>query len=71
MRGSIPIIPVEVPELDSLGKVLGGDTRRGIQIGDGACDAQQTVVGAGREIHAANRHLERALAGVVQSAKCA
>jgi hypothetical protein len=46
--------------------MLGGDRLGGIEIGDGAGDFEDAVVRAGAQSHAADGHLKRALAGVIQ-----
>ena len=41
---------------------------RAREIGDGAGHAQHTVMGAGRQVHAADGHLQRAFAPFIQRA---
>jgi hypothetical protein len=40
-----------------------------IEIGNGARDAQDAIVRAGREVHSANRHLESPLTAVIECAE--
>ena len=58
---SNPKLPVEGPVLDGLGDVLGLDAGGAGQIGDGAGDLQDAVVGPGAEMQFADRHLEHVL----------
>jgi hypothetical protein len=66
--GSGPVITVEAAVLDGFGEVLGSDGGGLIEVGDGAGDFEDAVVGAGGEAHAADGHFEGALAGIVESA---
>ena len=59
----MPIRAVEAAVLDCFGEVFGADVVGVIQVGDGAGDLEDAVVGAGAEAHAADGHFERALAG--------
>ena len=63
-----PIIAIQTAILDGFGEVLGGDGGGMIEVGDGAGDLEDAVVGAGGEAHAADGHFEGAFAGVVESA---
>src|ERR1035441_5134613 len=65
---SSPVIAVEAAVLDGFGEVFGGDGGGFIEIGDGAGDFEDAVMGAGGEAHAADGHFEGALAGIVESA---
>src|ERR1035438_7382189 len=65
---SSPVITVEAAVLDSFGEVLGGDGGGFVEIGDGAGDFEDAVMGAGGEAHTADGHFEGALAGIVESA---
>ena len=65
---SSPVIAVEAAVLDGFGKVLGGDGGGFIEVGDGAGNFEDAVVGAGGEAHASDGHFEGALAGIVESA---
>lgn len=65
---SVPVIPIQVPELDGFGEVLGGNVGCAIEIRDGAGHAQHAVVSTGGEIHAAYGHLQGAFAGVIECA---
>lgn len=44
-----PIAPVECAVLDSFGDVLDGDGWRGFEVGDGAGDFEDAIMGAGGE----------------------
>ena len=65
---SSPVIAVEAAVLDGFGEVLGGDGGGFIEVGDGAGNFEDAVVGAGGEAHASDGHFEGALAGIVESA---
>ena len=45
---SVPVIAIEIAELDRFGEMLGGYVRGVIEIGDRAGDAQDTIVSASR-----------------------
>lgn len=57
--------------MDGLGHMLGGDRVLAVEVGDCACDFQDSVVGAGGEAHAADGHFEGAFAGVVKGGELA
>ena len=68
---STPVIAIQRAVLDGFGEVLGGDGGGLVEVGDGAGDFEDAVVGAGGEAHAADGHFEGALAGVVEGADAA
>jgi hypothetical protein len=70
-RRSGPVIAVEAAVLDGFGEVLGGDVGGMIEVGDGAGDFEDAVVGAGGEAHAADGHFEGAFAGIIEGADAA
>ena len=49
--------------------MLGRDCGRVIEIGNGAGDTQDAIVGAGRKVHPANRHFESSLAAIIECAE--
>jgi hypothetical protein len=55
--------------LHGLGQMLGGDTVGAVEVGDGARDFENAVVGARAQPHAPHRHFERALAGGIKLAQ--
>src|ERR1035438_2354691 len=67
-RSSGPVVAVEAAVLHGFGQMFGGDGGGFIEVGDGAGDFENAVVGAGGKSHAADGHFERALAGIVQRA---
>ena len=66
---SIPVIPIQISALHRLGKMLGRDMVRMIQICNGSGNAQQTIMCPGGEIHPTNSHLECALTALIQRAQ--
>jgi hypothetical protein len=66
-----PVVPIQTPVLHRFGEVFGSDGGGFIQVGDGAGDFENAVVGAGGEAHPTDRHFERALAGIVECADLA
>jgi hypothetical protein len=54
--------------LDGFGDVFGGDVGGLGEVGDGAGDFEDAVMGAGGEAHAADGQLQGAFAGVVEGA---
>jgi len=66
--GLRPVIPIETAILHGLGDVLGGDALGAGHVGDGAGDFENAVVRPGRQAHAANGHLKRPLAGIIERA---
>jgi hypothetical protein len=66
-----PVIAIQRAVLHGFGDVFGADARRAAEIGDSARDFQNAVMGAGGESHAADRHFECALAGIVERADIA
>lgn len=69
MCRSAPVTAVEAAVLDGLGEVFGEDAGGVIEIGDGAGDFEETIVGAGAEAHFLHRQLERPLPGVIEGAE--
>src|ERR1017187_9097692 len=65
---SSPVIAVEAAVLDGFGEVLGGDGGGFIEVGDGAGNFEDAVVGPGGEAHASDGDFAVALAGIVESA---
>ena len=51
---SAPIAPVEAAVLDGFGDVFGGNSSGAGEVGDGAGDLEDAVVGAGAEAQAAD-----------------
>ena len=51
--------------------MLGSDRLGGVEIRDGAGDFEDAAVRAGAQSHAADGHLERSLAGVIQGTELA
>ncbi len=49
--------------------MLAGNARDAFEIGDGAGDLENTVMGSGGKAHAADGHFEGALTGIVEGAK--
>src|ERR1035437_3796938 len=66
-----PVVAVEAAVLNGFGEVLGGHGGGVIEVGHGARDFEDAVVGAGGEAHAADGHFEGALAGIVERADLA
>ena len=58
----IPVGSVEAAVLHGLGEVFGADLFSSVEVGDGPCHFQDSVVGAGAEAHAPHGHLEGAFA---------
>ena len=52
--------------MDGLGDVLGANVGGAADIGDGASDFEDAIVGARGETHAADGHLEGPLAGSIE-----
>ena len=57
--------------MHGLGDVFGADGGRFAEIGDGAGDFEDSIVGAGGKAHAADGHFESAFAGIVEGADSA
>jgi hypothetical protein len=55
--------------LDRLGQMLGGDTFIVVEVGDGAGDFEDAIMGARAQPHAPHRHFERAFAGGIELAQ--
>jgi len=66
---SAPVIPIQAPVLHGLGNVLRRNRIGAAEVGDRAGDLENTVVGAGREAHSPDSHLERPLARLVERAQ--
>ncbi len=64
---SVPVIPVEISELDRFGQMLGGDMLDPVEVGDRSGDAQHAIMGAGGKVHPANGHLESSFAALIKS----
>lgn len=65
---SSPQIPVERAVLNGLGEVFDADSRRIGEVGDGARDFEDAVVGARAELQLAHREAEHFLARGVEPA---
>ena len=65
---SDPVLPVQRAVLDGLGDVGGGDMLRAREIGDGARDLEDAVVGPRGKIQIGDRSLERFLRVGIQRA---
>ena len=61
-----PVLPVERTVLDGFRHVVGGDIARARQVGDGAGDLQNAVVGPGAQVQVGHGGLEQPLRRVVQ-----
>jgi hypothetical protein len=59
--GSVPVTTIEGAVLDGLGDVRDGQVRLTFQIGDGAGDIEDAIVGAGGESLLLHRALEKLL----------
>src|SRR6266487_5366833 len=55
---SPPNLPVQRAELDGFGDVVGGEAFGGGQVGDGAGDLEDAIVGAGAEVLLRHGQLE-------------
>ncbi len=66
-----PVVPVQAAVLHRFRQVLGGDALLAVQVGDGAGDFEDAVVGAGAQAQPADGHFQRALAGLVEGAELA
>ncbi len=61
-----PKIPVQCAEVDGFEEVIGGDVWVGGEVGEGAGDLEDAVVGAGREVHLVHGVFEEVAAVVVE-----
>jgi len=66
---STPQLTVERTELDRLADVVAGNVFSAGQVGDGARDFQDSVVGAGAQVQVRHRKLQQILRRVVQFAE--
>ncbi len=57
--------------MDGFGEVFGGDRVVAGEVGDGAGDAEEAVVSAGREAEFAHGHFEGAFAGGIEAGHAA
>jgi hypothetical protein len=65
----LPVTAVEAPILNCFGQMFGRDTRIRIEVGDGSRNFQNPVVRPRRQAQPPNRHFERPLTRIVESAQ--
>ena len=63
-----PALAVEAAVLNGLGDMLGADVGLAVEVGDGAGELYDAVVGAGGKAETLHGHLEEAGAGIVEPA---
>ena len=68
-HSSIPVVPIQISALHRFGQVFRRNRFGMIEIGNRPGNAQHPIVGAGREIHATDRHFQSPLAGFIERAK--